>query len=207
MRQNRQIEPVFRFHLIGKLLYRGVLVSYCLNIYDDLTPSQQNCYVHHLKKISGALAGADAGSAWLLELRGLLKGAMALKAAQGDLPAGQFANTRRALDASADRLLAISRPGGGARIRKRIAKQRDHLFAFLALVGQIFVFVGDIPDEANKVADPTADGFENTDDIAQSLFRLGRGGHVFRTCHGHSSRSGSRYTMCRCCCVCHWHSL
>ena len=111
--------------------YQGVLVSDCLNIYDDLTPTQQKCYAHHLKKISEALAGPDAGSTWLVEVRGLLKGAMALKAVQGDLSTDQFTNARRALDASADRLLAISRPGGEERIRKRIAKQRDHLFTFL----------------------------------------------------------------------------
>jgi nucleoside 2-deoxyribosyltransferase len=32
--------------------YQGVLVSDCLNIYDDLTPHQHKCYAHHLKAIS-----------------------------------------------------------------------------------------------------------------------------------------------------------
>jgi hypothetical protein len=59
---------------------RGVLVSDCLNTYDDLTPLQQKCYAHNLKKIGEALAGPSAGSAWLADLRGLLTGAMALKA-------------------------------------------------------------------------------------------------------------------------------
>ena len=119
--------------------YQGALVSDCLNIYDDLTPTQQKCYAHHLKKISEALVGPDAGPnagpnagpAWLVELRGLLRGAMGLKAAQKDLSPDHFAKMRRALDASADRLLGTSRPGGEERIRKRIAKQRDHLFTFL----------------------------------------------------------------------------
>lgn len=111
--------------------YRGVLVSDCLNIYDDLTPVQQKCYAHHLKRIGEALDGAAAGSAYLLELRGLLTGAMALKAMTPELPAERVAAMRAALDANADRLLDPPRVGLEERIRLRLAKQRDHLFTFL----------------------------------------------------------------------------
>jgi hypothetical protein len=111
--------------------YPGVLVSDCLNIYDDLTPVQQKCYAHHLKKIAEALQGAGAGSAWLADLRGLLTGAMALKAVLPDMPADRIAAMRAALEASADRLLAAPRDGPEERVRLRLAKQRDHLFTFL----------------------------------------------------------------------------
>jgi transposase len=111
--------------------YRGVLVSDCLSISDDLTPLQQKCYAHHLKKIGAALAGPAAGSAFLADLRGLLSGAMALKAAMPGLPAGRVVAMRAALDANAERLLGTPRAGPEERIRQRIAKQRDHLFTFL----------------------------------------------------------------------------
>jgi hypothetical protein len=110
---------------------RGVLVSDCLNLYDDLTPLQQKCYAHHLKKIGEALAGPATGSPWLVDLRGLLKGAMALKTAMPELPANRIAAMRMALEVNAERLLGTPRDGPEERIRLRIAKQRDHLFTFL----------------------------------------------------------------------------
>jgi nucleoside 2-deoxyribosyltransferase len=62
--------------------YQGVLVSDCLNIYDDLTPHQHKCYAHHLKAISKALEDPKArASQYLPDLRALLQGAMALGSA------------------------------------------------------------------------------------------------------------------------------
>lgn len=125
--------------LIGD--YQGVLVSDCLNIYDDLTPHQHKCYAHHLKAIGKALEDPKArGSPYLHELRALLQGAMALKAEIAALPAAQVAATRAALEANADRLLGSPRSAAivGAdaalvedKLRQRLAKQRDHLFTFL----------------------------------------------------------------------------
>ena len=111
--------------------YQGVLVSDCLNIYDDLTPVQQKCYAHHLRKIGEALDDAAAGSEYLADLRSLLTGAMALKAVMPDLPDHRVAAMRAALEANADRLLATPRTGLEDRVRLWIAKQRDHLFTFL----------------------------------------------------------------------------
>lgn len=129
-------------NLIGG--YDGVLVSDCLNIYDDLTATQQKCYAHHLKAISQALDGPVArGSPYLHDLRALLQGAMVLKTVQADLPAERVWRMRRALDGSATRLLTQPRappdsdPARAAcarqeeRLRQRLAKQRDHLFTFL----------------------------------------------------------------------------
>ena len=121
--------------------YRGVLVSDCLNIYDGLTPHQHKCYAHHLKEIGKALDDPGArASPYLRELRGLLAGAMALKAGMARLPTAEVARMRRALEADADRLLGL--PGAEAnagdaaapveeKLRRRLRKQRDHLFTFL----------------------------------------------------------------------------
>lgn len=65
----------------------GVLVSDCLNIYDELTPTQHKCYAHHLRALSQALNTPDGeGSPYLLELRGLLHAALMLKSCQEQLP-------------------------------------------------------------------------------------------------------------------------
>jgi hypothetical protein len=124
--------------LIGH--YQGVLVSDCLNIYDDLTPHQHKCYAHHLKAISKALEDGKAqGSPYLLELRALLQGAMALKAVMNALHAAQVSCARRSLETNADRLLRSPRTVVNAgeaaaveeKVRERLRKQRDHLFTFL----------------------------------------------------------------------------
>lgn len=121
--------------------YQGVLVSDCLNIYDDLTPVQQKCYAHHLKAIGKALEDPRAqGSPYLQALRAMLMGAMALKAVRADLPAERIASLRKVLEANAERLLGSPRTAANAdpgaapveeKLRLRLAKQRDHLFTFL----------------------------------------------------------------------------
>jgi transposase len=125
--------------LIGD--YDGVLVSDCLNIYDDLTPHQHKCYAHHLKEIGKALERPEArGSPYLRDLRGLLHAAMALKQVMADLAAADIVRMRHALDANAERLLAEPRTAPNAcgdaapleeKLRQRLVKQRDHLFTFL----------------------------------------------------------------------------
>lgn len=107
--------------------YAGVLISDCLSIYDGVNGLQHKCYSHHLKAISQAL---EAGpSVYLEELRAMLVAAMALKHA--DVGPEQRARLRSALDAQARRLLGAPRPGLEEKIRKRLYKQRDHLFTFL----------------------------------------------------------------------------
>jgi len=121
--------------------YRGVLVSDCLNIYDELTPRQHKCYAHHLKEIGKALQDPKVrASPYPRELRALLAGAMALKAEMACLPAAEVARMRQALEANADRLLGPPRTEAHAgadaapaeeKLRQRLRKQRDHLFTFL----------------------------------------------------------------------------
>ncbi len=92
--------------------YGGVLVSDCLNIYDDLTLSQHKCYAHHLKAIKQALTTPTAqGSAYLSELRALLKAAIALKSEKANLPDAAVAKMRAALEENATRLLSLPRDG------------------------------------------------------------------------------------------------
>ena len=60
--------------------FPGVLVSDCLNIYDDATPVQHKCYAHHLKAISQAIERCPQDGAGLLrQIEGLLRLAMTLK--------------------------------------------------------------------------------------------------------------------------------
>lgn len=119
--------------------YQGVLVSDCLNIYDDLTPVQHKCYAHHLKAISKAQETVGVTSSpYLQELRALLQGAIALKAEMTNLPPQMIKAMRDALETNAERLLRPPRTGEDVdrcrveeKIRRRLLKQRDHLFTFL----------------------------------------------------------------------------
>jgi transposase len=104
--------------------FGGVLVSDCLATYDDFNPLQQKCYSHHLKAISQALE--DSPSPWLEEMRWLLQAAMNLKPQPVD-PA-----QRAGLEQKLNELLAAPRPTNvEEKVRRRMEKQKDHLFTFL----------------------------------------------------------------------------
>jgi hypothetical protein len=113
--------------------YQGVLVSDCLNLYDDLTPLQHKCYAHHLKVIGKALEDPRTkGSAWLSNVRGVLHGAAFLKKEHASFNPDDVAQWRAALEANAERLLATPRPDPvEEKVRVRLRKQQDHLFTFL----------------------------------------------------------------------------
>jgi hypothetical protein len=103
--------------------FAGVLVSDCLATYDDFNPLQQKCYSHHLKAISHAQE--DSPSVWLEDLRWLLQAAMDLKHHPKE---GQ----RAALEQKLTGLLAQPRPTNvEEKVRRRMEKQKDHLFTFL----------------------------------------------------------------------------
>lgn len=107
--------------------YAGVLISDCLSIYDGVNGKQHKCYSHHLKAIAQAL---EAGpSEYLEQLRALLKAAMALKDAR--LEPEQGLRWRRALEQQAHQLLDPPRRGLEEKVRRRLFKQRAHLFTFL----------------------------------------------------------------------------
>jgi hypothetical protein len=113
--------------------FGGVLVSDCLAIYDDLNPLQQKCYSHHLKAVSEALAVAASG--YLLQVQALWRTALWLKALQGSAPAERFAQCPNTLKARTHALLNTPRASASEeKVRRRLWKQRDHLFTFLERV-------------------------------------------------------------------------
>ena len=113
--------------------FAGVLVSDCLSIYDDLNARQQKCYSHHLKAVSQGLESQGAsGSDYLLQVQALLRTAIQLKALQGPTPDEGFAVCVKTLQGRAHALL--DSPCASVideKVRKRLWKQRDHLFTFL----------------------------------------------------------------------------
>jgi transposase len=104
--------------------FAGVLVSDCLATYDNFNPLQQKCYSHHLKAIGHAME--DSPSPWLEEMRWLLQAAMNLKRQPTDMA------QRTALEQKLNELLARPRPTNvEEKVRRRLEKQKDHLFTFL----------------------------------------------------------------------------
>jgi hypothetical protein len=113
--------------------FRGVLVSDCLAIYDDATELQQKCYAHHFKAIRKAKElHPQQGEGFLGQVEAMLHAAAALKQQKADLSLEIFRDLRQALERKAVQLLESPRsePNEEA-VRKRLNKQRDHLFTFL----------------------------------------------------------------------------
>jgi rRNA maturation protein Nop10 len=109
--------------------YAGVLISDCLAIYDGGPPVQHKCYAHHLKAI--ATLTQEGPNAYAAILTALLRAAMRLKA-EPPADAATVAQQRRTLEIAADVALAAPRADPAEeRVRRRLAKQRDHLFTFL----------------------------------------------------------------------------
>jgi hypothetical protein len=113
--------------------FAGVLVSDCLAIYDELNPLQQKCYSHHLKAVSEACqAHPQGGEGYLLQVQALLRTAIWLKALQAEAEAERFEVCLRQLRLRAAALLASPRAQTQEeKVRRRLWKQRDHLFTFL----------------------------------------------------------------------------
>ena len=113
--------------------FAGVLVSDCLAIYDNLNPLQHKCYSHHLKAVSEACqAHPQGGEGYLLQTQALLRTALWLKALQAGAQPERFEVCRRTLRLRADALLESPRAQlQEEKVRRRLWKQRDHLFTFL----------------------------------------------------------------------------
>ncbi|MHC1765033.1 MAG: transposase [Verrucomicrobiia bacterium] len=63
--------------------FAGTLVSDCASVYDDLNPSQQKCYSHHLKAVAEACqTHPQQGEGYLHQIQALLRTALVLKALQ-----------------------------------------------------------------------------------------------------------------------------
>src|SRR6202048_2464931 len=113
--------------------FGGILVSDCLAIYDDATALQQKCYAHHHKAIREAKAlHPHQGEGFLCELEAMLRDGVALQQHKALLNLETFRDLRQGLEHKAVLLLESSRsePNEEA-VRKRLNKQRDHLFTFL----------------------------------------------------------------------------
>lgn len=112
--------------------YDGVLISDCLNIYDDVNAVQQKCYAHHLKAISQAQQVIGEGQPYLQQVRRLLQLAMIVKSVKQELTAQQYQQCCQQLEQQADQMLLPARADPvEEKIVNRLRKQRDHLFTFL----------------------------------------------------------------------------
>ncbi len=131
-RRNRQVID----QIIGED-YRGVFVSDCLNIYDNLTQKQQKCHSHHAKAISNACKlHTKNGDGFLRDCQTMLRASRALKPCKNSFTSEQFKRCRKALDKHAKQLLHPARDDPAEEsVRKRLAKQIDHLFTFLDFDG------------------------------------------------------------------------
>jgi transposase len=122
------------FHQTIRPDYSGVLVSDCLSVYDDATALQHKCYAHHLKAIAAAQAARGAkASAWLGNVEGLLKSAIALGKEHTERNNAQWQKCLTALRL-AGRVVLEETPRAcpvEEAVRTRLWKQRDHLFVFL----------------------------------------------------------------------------
>lgn len=113
--------------------FGGVLISDCLAIYDDATVLQHKCYAHHHKAIRQAKAlHPQQGEGFLCEVAQMLRAAVALQQQKALLSLQTFRDLRQAVERKAVQLLEPPRnePNEEA-VRKRLNKQRDHLFTFL----------------------------------------------------------------------------
>lgn len=126
------VQPRRNREVVDEILgdeFDGVLSSDCLNIYDHLPYEQQKCYSHHLKAVSSALIERP-DSEYLDNVKFLLKTAMALHP-DDDEPIPDDIVQR--FDRWADKLLRSQRTDDvEEKIRRRLLKQREHLFTFLS---------------------------------------------------------------------------
>ena len=113
--------------------FPGVLVSDCLNIYDNATPLQQKCYSHHLKAISEAIEQHPRqGEGFLNDCRFVLHTAMSVKKMEPRISPAEYVDNRSRLEQCADNLVNRSDLiPSEEKIRVRLAKQRDHFFTFM----------------------------------------------------------------------------
>lgn len=117
--------------------YQGVLISDCLSIYDEVNSLQQKCYAHHFRSIEAALLKIPSGvSLYLAEVKLLLQTAMTFKTLQAEIKAADFSSRIQHLETWTTKLLGLENRTQPLEpeeetVRRRLFKQRDHLFEFL----------------------------------------------------------------------------
>jgi transposase len=120
--------------------FAGVLVADCFLAYDAAALSEwlhQKCVAHLLRELR-ELAQTKRGAvqAWVLELMGLLRDALTLKAGAPDLRAPEYEAAATALEERLDRLIAgalRSRDADRARLGRRLHQHRVEILRFLYL--------------------------------------------------------------------------
>jgi hypothetical protein len=114
--------------------FPGVLVSDCLSSYDPVPYRKHKCLAHHLRAI--ARAGRHPGGAtpdYLRQWRTFFGAVIGLWRARGSIGPPRWAELVAAMAAWRDRLLEAPAPlPGDEAVRKRLAKQRDHLLGCLS---------------------------------------------------------------------------
>ena len=114
--------------------FKGVLVSDCLAIYDDVCKHQQKCYAHHLKFIGDTLRKCpNEQNPYLEQVKELLLAAMRLKKEQQQMLPKDFEYQLLALEQQAQLLFPTEKRDNEweEKVRLQLFKQRDHLFTFL----------------------------------------------------------------------------
>ncbi len=127
--------------------YAGVLVSDCLNIYDDVNQDQQKCYSHHLKAISTAeqfVEDSEKDKVRLEQIKSMLKTAMVIKKTKDKVTDKQYRAAIKHLQNQADDLIpeleqikkqvedqTIEFQESTIKVLNRFSRQKDHLFTFM----------------------------------------------------------------------------
>jgi transposase len=119
--------------------FEGVLVADCFTAYDARALAdwlQQKCLAHLLKDLRELEASKTRGAVrFARDVTRVLRAALALRDGRVQLPAAEFAQQVRAVEAELDQLIAprrqLSDPDN-RRLAKRLRKQRRHLLRFLA---------------------------------------------------------------------------
>ena len=113
--------------------YGGVVVSDCLNIYDNLPYAAHKCIAHHQRAIAAARARPDTADATHLDRwKRFFRSVSAAWRRRAGLSPTRWARLRAALEARLDRLLNAPRKQPGDRaIQKRIGKRRDAILTCL----------------------------------------------------------------------------
>lgn len=131
-----RIEPHRNTDVVFQVLgsdFAGMLVSDCLNIYDQPDFQKHKCIAHHLRAIAAARDRPDTGDTEYLKAWRLFFSKVLLHyASREKMQAEGYARGCAALQAERDQLLArpVTVPGEVA-VRNRLEKQREHMLGCL----------------------------------------------------------------------------
>jgi transposase len=116
--------------------WKGLLVSDCLSVYDGATGNQHKCHAHHLRALRRTRLEQNpefaAAEPWVERIGTFFEEARELKKRSPQLSPADRAQERHLMERRANTLFERPRADPAQEsFRARIAKQRDHLLAFL----------------------------------------------------------------------------